>query len=157
MAKIEYSCKRKKDFVTFTAIAMFVAICLFEVYLVIFLKIQMKQENSMAHEVIKQEMLLRTERIRRNTRSAKPKNTLNECEVMLATSCLDSIVQFIRKNKDDMTDQQIVEANEMLFELETYTLPWSGNKYLFQREEFKVQPILNKIEAKLDQAAASGR
>ena len=76
---------------------------------------------------------------------------------MMATSCLDNIVQFIRRNKDTMTSQQIVETNDLLSQLEVYTLTWGKNKYLFKQESFETKPILDKMEAKLDQAAAEGR
>ena len=157
MAQVEYSCKRKKDFVTSLAIIMFVAIFVFEIYLIVFIRIQLQKENAMAHDVIKQEMLMKTEQIREQIKNAKPKTPLQECEVMMTTSCLDNIVQFIRRNKDTMTSQQIVETNDLLSQLEVYTLTWGKNKYLFKQESFETKPILDKMEAKLDQAAAEGR
>lgn len=156
MAQVEYSCKRKKDFVTSLAIIMFVAILLFEIYLIVFIRIQLQRENAMAHDVIKQEMLMKTEYIRGQIKGAKPKTALQECEVQMVTNCLDSLVQFIRRNKDTMTSQQIVEVNELLSQLETYTLTWNKNKYLFKQDSFDTKPILDKMEAKLDQAAADG-
>lgn len=157
MSKIEYSCKRKKDFVTFIAIAMFVAICLFEVYLIIFLKLQQQRKNAMAHDIIKQEMLTRTVNLRAATRHTKPGNPLQECEVMLVTDGLDHVVRFIRRNVDTMTDPQIVAANDILFQLEAHTLPWQKKNFLFKQDEFEIQPVLNEIEKKLDQASAEGR
>lgn len=154
MAKIEYSCKRKKDFVTFIAIAMFFAICLFEIYLIVFLRIQLNRENAMAYDVMKQEMLMKTELIRYKTKMANPGNLLQECEIMLATNCLDHVVRFVRKNDTVMTESQIVTADEILFQLIAYTLPWEKNRFLFKQEEFDVQPILKRIEAKIDQAAS---
>lgn len=157
MPKIEYSCKRKKDFVTFAAIAMFIVICLFEVYLIVFLKIQLQRENAMAHDVLKQEMLMKTEIIRFKSRLAKHETPLQECEVLLVTNCLDHVVRFIRRNESTMTSQQVVAANDILFQLHAHTLPWEKNGFLFKQDEFEIQPILNEIEAKFDQASAEGR
>ena len=153
MAKVEYSCKRKKDFVTFLAVAMFVIICLFEIYLVVFLRIQLQRENAMAYDVMKQEMLMKTEILRYKTKMVNPRTPLQECEVMLVTNCLDNVVRFIRRYESVMTEQQIVIADDILFQLNTCTLPWEKNRYLFKQEEFDANPILRKIESKLDQAA----
>lgn len=157
MAKIqiEYSCKRKKDFVTFIAVAMFFVICLFEVYLIFFLKIQLQRENAMAYDVMKQEMLQMTEILRYKTKMVNPRTPLQECEVILITNCLDSVVRFVRRNDKEMTQSQIVAAKEILFQLDTYAHPWGIRRYLFRRKEFNTQPILKKIESKLDQASGT--
>lgn len=157
MPKIEYSCKRKKDFVTFIAIAMFVAICLFEIYLIVLLRIQLAQENAMAHEVQKQEMLIKTARLQSNIRLAKPKNQLQECEVMLVQNCLDNITRFIRRNEKFMTDAQIAAADETLFQLLANTKQWTKQRFLFRQENFDIHPILDRVETKLDRASAKQR
>ena len=51
-----YSCKRKKDFVTITAIAMFSAIVLFELYLVFYLPVQLRRENAMQKHVARKDI-----------------------------------------------------------------------------------------------------
>ena len=157
MAKIEYSCKRKKDFVTFIAIAMFLAIFVFEIYLIVFIRIQLKRENAMAHDVIKQKMLMNTEDIRKRIKKVKPSNPLQNCEVEMARTCLDSIVQYIRQNKDNMTPQQITEVNELLVRLQNSILIWGNDKFMFQQEKLEISPILRNMEQKLDNAADQGR
>lgn len=156
MPKIEYSCKRKKDFVTFAAITMFVAICLFEIYLIVFLRIQLQRENAMASEVLKQEMISQTSMVRYRVRNAKPSTPLQRCEVNLVTNCLDSVVRYVRANIYEMTDPQIIAANEILFQLNGYSKAWGKKQYTFKQDEFEVQPVLNMIELKLDQASAAG-
>ena len=157
MAKIEYSCKRKKDFVTFIAIAMFLAIFVFEIYLIVFIRIQLKRENAMAHDVIKQKMLMNTEDIRKRIKKVKPSNPLQNCEVEMARTCLDRIVQYIRQNKDYMTPQQITEVNELLVRLQNSILIWGNDKFMFQQEKLEISPILRNMEQKLDNAADQGR
>ena len=157
MAKIEYSCKRKKDFVTFIAVAMFIAIFIFEIYLIVFIRIQLQRENAMASDVTKQKMLMNTEDIRIRIRDAKPATTLQSCEVEMARNCLESVMQHIRRNKESMTPQQINEANDLLVRLQNYILIWRQNGYMFQQETLEYAPVLQSMERKLDQAAAQGR
>lgn len=156
MAQIEYSCKRKKDFVTFTAIAMFVAIFVFEIYLIVFIRVQLQRENAMASEVVKQKMLVNTEDIRKRIKTAKPKTPLQDCEVEMVRNCLDNITQYIRKNNENMTLQQISETNELLFLLKASIPAWEKGRYTFQQESLEYDSILKAMEDKLDNAAAQG-
>lgn len=156
MAQIEYSCKRKKDFVTFIAVALFVAIFIFEIYLIVFIRIQLQRENALAHDVLKQKMLLNVEDVRYRIKQVKPKTSLQNCEVEMTRNCLDSIVQFIRKNRDTMTPQQVVEANDLLSSLQAYIYVWQQNKFIFKQDRLEYQPVLQAMEEKLDKAAARG-
>lgn len=155
--KVEYSCKRKKDFITTTAILMFLLICIFELYLIVVLPIQLQRQNAMAFQVKKQEMLMMTELLRYRTRMAKPKNQLQECEVQLVVSSLDSVVRFIRRNVETITIEQVDEATAILRRLEKLTAPWEKGEYHFAAHDFDTQPILKSIEAKFDQAESQAR
>ena len=155
--KIEYSCKRKKDFITTVAILMFLLICVFEAYLIVVLPIQLQRQNAMEFAVKKQEMLMMTELLRFRTKVAKPKNQLQECEVQLVVSSLDSIVRFIRRNVENITPEQVDEATVILRRLEAISGTWEKNQYHFSTNDFDVQPILKSIEAKFDQAENSAR
>ena len=97
-----------------------------------------------------------TEILRHKTKMVNPRTPLQECEVMLVTNCLDSVVRFVRRNDKEMTQSQIVAAKDILFQLETYARPWERRLYLFKQKEFNTQPILSKIESKLDQASGTG-
>ena len=156
MAKIEYSCKRKKDFVTFIAIAMFVVICVLEVYLIVFIKMQQNQKSAIAQDVMKQEVLRQTEVLRFKIKVARPQNPVQECEVMLASNCLDHVVRFIRRNADKMTGPQISAAHDIMAKLVMCTMPWEHNDFLFQENTLDIQPILQRVEYRLDQAAEYG-
>ena len=157
MAKIEYSCKRKKDFVTFIAIAMFLAIFVFEIYLIVFIRIQLQRENAMADDVLRQKMLMNTEDVRRRVKYAKPATPLQNCEVDMVRNCLDGVVQYIRRNQNSMTSQQITEANDLIVQLQNSILLWEQNRFIFQQESLELSPVLHSMEKKLDKAAAQGR
>jgi hypothetical protein len=111
----------------------------------------------MAHDVIKQKMLMNTEDVRKCIKKVKPSNPLQNCEVEMARTCLDSIVQYIRQNKDNMTPQQITEVNELLVRLQNSILIWGNDKFMFQQEKLEISPILKNMEQKLDNAADQGR
>lgn len=158
MAKIEYSCKRKKDFVTFIAIAMFVVICLLEVYLIIFIKMQQEKKSTIARDVMKQQVLRKTQVLRTKIMIAEPraKNAVQECEIMLARDCLDHVVRYLRRNSDNMSDSQIKVTHDILENLSWYIDPWDHNVFLFREQTLDIQPILRRVESRLDQAAAYG-
>ncbi|MBQ9772993.1 MAG: hypothetical protein IJW23_14330 [Lentisphaeria bacterium] len=157
MAQIEYSCKRKKDFVTFIAVALFVIIFIFEIYLIVFIRIQLQRENALAHDVLKQKMLRRVEDVRHRLKNVKPKTPLQNCEAEMVGSALESVVQFVRQNRDVMTSQQIVQSDDLLVQLMTYTHVWRKKQFMFKQEKLEFAPVLRSMEEKLDKAAAEGR
>lgn len=157
MPKIEYSCKRKKDFVTFSAIAMFIAICIFELFLIFVLPVRLKQQDAMAYQVKKQYMLSHVEVLRRKIRLAKPKVTVQECEVQLVADCLDAISRYVRMNVHNLTVPQLDELVSTLLHLHTIADGWQYGQYQVREQDFDHTPILKTLEEKLDRAAAAGR
>ncbi|MBO5680232.1 MAG: hypothetical protein J6T08_00820, partial [Lentisphaeria bacterium] len=52
-----YSCKRKPDFVTWTAIGLFLIVILLQVYLIVFLPMQLREGETLAYNVARDKML----------------------------------------------------------------------------------------------------
>ena len=150
MQKIEYSCKRKKDFVTFFAIAMFSAICVFELYLIIVLPVQLKQQDAMVHQVKRQEVLTLTETLRRKTERVKPRTVLQECEVKLVVDSLDIITRYIRVNINNLSIPQIDEVHGLLNRFHIIADGWSKEVYQISEKDFDISPILKNIEDRFE-------
>lgn len=157
MPKIEYSCKRKKDFITYFAIAMFLTICMFELFLIFVLPVRLKQQDAMAYQVKKQDMLSKAETLRFKIRLAKPQKPIQQCEVQLVTDSLDSVTRYVRANIHNMTIPQINEIYDLLIYLHAIADGWAIGYYQIQEQEFDHTPILRSMDEKLDRAAAAGR
>ena len=155
MAKLEYSCKRKKDYITLFAIAMFLVICVFELFLIFVLPVRLKQQDAMEYHVKKQNMLTWTEDLRRKTRQAKPRSPVQECEVQLVMDSLDTITRSIRQNNHDMTISQVNDVCSMLDRFQVIVNGWSNGKYQVVERDFDITPILKTMEKKLDRASRS--
>ena len=70
--KALYSCKRKTDFITFTAVALFVCTVLFELYLILLVPIQLKNRGALEKHVAKEEMLSLFDSLRARVHVGQP-------------------------------------------------------------------------------------
>lgn len=157
MPKIEYSCKRKRDFVTFAAIVMFLLICFFELYLIVFLPIQMQRKDAMIHQIKKEKMLRTTDWIRAHIRRAKANSRLQESEIRFVSDNLEPVVLFIHKHSGKLTIEQIDEITAFMIDLDRFVAKWSKKQFTFKEEEFDIKPLLLNLENRLDRAERAGK
>ena len=143
-----YSCKRTKDFVTITAIAMFSAIVLFELYLVFYLPVQLRRENAMQKHVARQRVTELADILRAQC-STNKKTSLQKGEIELIRSSLDILAIYMRENQEKLSLAQIKELDSMLMRISAIVNSWAGNRYLIERETFDTGPIVKALELKL--------
>ena len=143
-----YSCRRKKDFVTIAAIAMFTAIVLFELYLVFWLPVQLRRENAMQKHVARQRITELADTLRAQCGTSK-KTSLQKGEIELVRSALDILAIYMRENQEKLSMAQIKELESMLMRISAIVDSWKNNRYLIERETFDTTPILRALEAKL--------
>ena len=157
MPKIEYSCKRKKDFVTYFAIIFFLGICAFEFYLILILPIQLKHHDAMVYQVKKQEMVLTVELVKWHVSQAKPKNPLQTSEVQLISECINQISGYLRRNLKNLSYSQVMEIHSLVNRIEATSRTWEKKGYLFKENEFDMVPFMKNMEAELDKAEKDKR
>ena len=144
-----YSCRRKKDFVTIAAIAMFTAIVLFELYLVFWLPVQLRRENAMQKHVARQRITELADTLRAQCGTSK-KTSLQKGEIELVRSSLDILAIYMRENQEKLSMEQIKELETMLLRISAIVSSWKNDRYLIERETFDTTPILKALETRLD-------
>lgn len=157
-----YSCKRKTDYMTFTAIMLFIAIAAFEVYLTFIIPIQLNRRSTLEQHVAREEItsqldFLRGEEIAKfgvffesfSLEEAK----LHEAEInLMKTFILDRYATYIRENVDNMTMSQIVAVKDMLNQCEFMIGNWKNGDFYFKNEKIDITPFLNQIDQKISDA-----
>ncbi len=144
-----YSCKRKKDFITFTAVIMFTAIVVFELYLVFWLPVQLRRENAMQKHVARQRITELADALRYQCNTSK-KTTLQKGEIELIRSSLDILAIYMRENQEKLSMAQIKELDALLMRISAIVNSWNTNRYFIERETFDTTPIIKALETKLD-------
>ena len=112
--KASYSCRRKSDFVTWFAIVFFFVVVALELYLIIWVPIQMRREGVLQKHVAKEQMGAKVDYYRHVMRSIHPENSLNKGEITLAKNMLDLYANYIRTYQDKLELSQIIEISDLL-------------------------------------------
>lgn len=145
----QYSCRRKRDFMTVSAVCFFFLIVLAELYLVFYVPVQLQREDVLQKHIARESTIKLIDNLRRrmihlHRNSPKPQNQ----EILLSLQIMNDYAQYARSNLDQLSLQELVELMELLKPYEKYTHLWSGKKYIFNEEKISLQGFFGSIEKK---------
>ena len=149
-----YSCRRKKDFITFFAVALFLLIISFECYLMFWLPIQFRKQNAMARHVACQRLVEMVDYLRNVSRPRSRDNldSLQESEMELIRSSLDILAIYVREHQENLTDSQISELQKLLDRTNIIVTGWRQNRHFhIKRDKFDPEPVLRSFEKHLNE------
>ena len=146
--RAQYSCRRKNDFVTWFAIIFFFVIVALELYLIIWVPIQLKREGVLQKHVAKEQMGNKVDHYRAVMRRIPVKNSLNKGEIQLARNMLDLYANYIRQYQDKLELSEILEISELLDRYGMLTVNWQKKKFAFKRNEISLDGAMNILEKK---------
>lgn len=156
--KAKYSCRRKSDFVTYFAICFFFVIVALELYLILWIPIQLRREGVLQKHVAKEQMSKKVDKYRGDMREllkyldADQKNrgdiSLNRGEVTLAQNMLDIYANYIRMYQDRLSLPEILEISALLDRYGILLEYWSKKNFAFVRNEISLQKGMELIEKK---------
>ena len=149
-----YSCRRRKDFVTFLAVAMFLLIVSFECYLMFWLPIQFRKQNAMARHVSCQRLVEMADSLRNVSRphSSQDLDSLQKSEMEMIRASLDILAIYVREHQENLTESQINELQKLLDRTSVIVTGWHKNKYFhIKRENFDPEPVLRSFEKNLNE------
>lgn len=152
--KNTYSCKRKSDFVTYFAIFLFLMIIIFELYLTLWMPVQLKKKGTLERHVAKEEMVALADKLREDIDRIELKNSLQEGEVRLAKNILDTYAIYVRENQDNMDMTQIRQVFETFRRYEQLVEGWKARNFLITREMIDMGPMFKELEKKYLQQGA---
>lgn len=152
--KNTYSCKRKSDFVTYFAIFLFLMIIIFELYLTLWMPVQLKKKGTLERHVAKEEMVALADKLREDIDRIELKNSLQEGEVQLAKNILDTYAIYVRENQDIMDMTQIRQVFETFRRYEQLIEGWKARNFLITREMIDMGPMFKELEKKYLQQGA---
>lgn len=146
--KARYSCRRKKDFVTWFAIIFFFVIVSLELYLIIWVPIQLKREGVLQKHVAKEQMGNKVDHYRAVMRHIPAKNSLNRGEIQLAKNMLDLYANYIRQYQDKLELSEIIEISDMIDRYGILTVLWNKKDFAFVRNEIPLERAMEILEKK---------
>lgn len=146
-----YSCKRKRDYITWLAIILFVIVLIGQVYLVLFLPIRLKQQETLEYHVARQQLLLQMDEVRGLLRRLSPSGTLEKGEADMIRQTFDKLLLYAREHEDNMTLPQIVQVHHMTKMLRSAVLRCRAKKHYIRRENIDMPAFVTVLENELRQ------
>ena len=146
--KAKYSCRRKSDFVTWFAIFFFFAVVTFELYLIIWVPIQLRREGVLQKHVAKEQMGNKIDHYRNVMRRIPAETSLNKGEVQLARNMLDLYANYIRKYQDKLELSEILEISELLDRYGFLNIAWQKGDFAFRRNQISLVKAMDVLEKK---------
>ena len=146
--RAQYSCRRKSDFVTWFAIIFFFVIVSLELYLIIWVPIQLRREGVLQKHVAKEQMGNKVDHYRHQMRRVPVKTSLNKGEVQLARNMLDLYANYIRQYQDKLELSEILEISDLVDRYGMLIIGWQKNNFAFERNEIPLSEAMNVLEKK---------
>ncbi len=143
-----YTCKRKKDLVTFLGVGLFIFVVVFELYLVLWVPVQLKSKKLLEKEVAKQDMIYLADNLRRTLSDVDTKNRIQEGEVTIARTAVDNLAVYIREHQDFLNREQIRELNKTLQSFDALAQKWKQGAFLIKEEQLDYSNYIKSLKAK---------
>ena len=145
----KYSCKRRKDFVTGFAIIFFLLVVCFEIYVVLWMPVQIRKRNMLEVHTAKDELIRRFDNLRyRCFKLYYTKKDSAKGEVELTVRVLDMYAIYLRNNVDLLNINELIELKRTFGRFEALAVDWEKGKYCFNSKDFDLAPALTALEEK---------
>ena len=146
--KAKYSCRRKPDFVTWFAIIFFFVIVILELYLILWVPIQLRREGVLQKHVAKEQMCRKIDSYRHQMRRIPVSDSLNKGEIALAQNMLDLYANYIRVYQDKLSLAEILEITSLLDQYGVLIIRWNRKDFAFVRNQIPAEKAMKTVEKK---------
>ena len=146
--KAKYSCRRKSDFVTWFAIVFFLVIVALELYLILWVPIQLRREGVLQKHVAKEQMAGKIDHYRAQMRRIPVENSLNRGEITLARNMMDMYANYIRLYQDKLELAEILEISSLLDQYGILTVRWEKKDFAFVKNKIPLSEVMEIVEKK---------
>ncbi|MBP5182398.1 MAG: hypothetical protein J6331_05165 [Lentisphaeria bacterium] len=144
-----YSCRRRKDFVTGFAIVFFFLIIGFELYVVIWMPVQLQRRNVLETHIAREKLIRKFDYLRNSCRWSYDRGKgFSRGEKQLVLRVLDVYAIYLRENAESMDIREIQELQRTLGRFEALLVGWERGKYCFRKLDFDLTPAMTALEKK---------
>ncbi len=140
--------KLKKDYITGIAILLFVSLLLLEIFLSTFLVKQLSQEKLWEKEIAFTEIGELTDSLRQKLETGNFSGKEIQEEVLLMSECVDVIAEYLKKNTNTISRQQIRELRKDLDSFEKVSQVWINKKVYKNKEELDLSKYIDELKLK---------
>ena len=133
---------------TYFAIYFFLLVVAFELYLIVWVPIQLKREDVLQKHVDKENLVTLVDTLRREVGGIGGTTSLNKGEVALTRTVLDLYALYIREHQDALEFAQILDLYKMLNRYQAVIEQWKAKQFSFQKETVDLPAAYQYLEKK---------
>ena len=133
---------------TYFAIYFFLLVVAFELYLIVWVPIQLKREDVLQKHVAKENLVTLVDTLRREVGGIGGTTSLNKGEVELTRTVLDLYALYIREYQDALEFAQILDLYKMLNRYQAVIEQWKAKQFSFKKETVDLPAAYQYLEKK---------
>ncbi len=149
--KISFTAKYRRNYVAFLAVFLFVLIITGEIALATVIPVAMRNEDLMAEEAARNDLLLLFDKTRILCNSITGKNArgqednLISTEKQLLSDALDRFARYMREEGDQMTPDEVVRVRKIITELYKVASGLSRGRSYSRENRLDTSAYINKL------------
>ena len=133
---------------TYFAIYFFLLVVAFELYLIVWVPIQLKREDVLQKHVAKENLVTLVDTLRREVGGIGGATSRNKGEVELTRTVLDLYALYIREYQDALEFAQILDLYKMLNRYQAVIEQWKAKQFSFKKETVDLPAAYQYLEKK---------
>ena len=148
-----FSCKRKPDIVTGIAIGLFLIVILLQVYLIVFLPVQLREGEALAYNMARDKMLRDIDKLRSALPKVKMPDELAEGERQMTKSAFERLMLYTREHRDGLDLAQVSELAQRFRMFDFMLQRWTAGKpqYYLRREKIDQKKYVRMLEKRIQE------
>lgn len=149
--KIKFTANYRRNYVAFLAVLLFFLIVAGEILLAVAIPVAMRNENLMADEANRIDVLLQFDYTRTICSNISGKNAKGEddavlqMEKQLLSDALDNFARYMREEGDNLTPQEVKEISTVLRELYIVALQLKEGKRFSKENRINTSSYINGL------------
>ena len=148
-----FSCKRKPDIVTGIAIGLFLIVILLQVYLIVFLPVQLREGEALAYNMARDKMFRDIDKLRSALPKVKMPDELAEGELQMTKSAFERLMLYTREHRDGLDLAQVSELAQRFRMFDFMLQRWTAGKpqYYLRREKIDQKKYVRMLEKRIQE------
>jgi len=151
--KARYSVRRKRDIVTVFAIALFLLLVFFQLFLTLVVPGLLKKRKAFEFHVAKLEMSVQIDSLRGGLSRVKPDSELHQGEVATVCGVTDQLAMYTRESLDELSLKQIFQLKRIFGQYEAVLRRWQEKppRYYTIEEKIDMPTLVNGLKKEIEE------
>lgn len=148
-----YSVRRRRDIVTVFAIALFLLLVAFQLFLTMIVPGLLKKRKAFEFHVAKLEMSTQIDTLRDDLSRVRPNSDIQRGEVATVCGVTDQLAMYTRESLDQLSLKQIFQLKRIFGQYEAVLRRWQEKppRYYTVQERINMPALVNGLKKEMEE------